>query len=144
MRGAGRRLTLGVAMLAAVTIPAGRAAGTTFEERSPGARALYTGIAVVANVVPVVSTLYAPRCLPGYVVCKVMFAGISFIAASGQIALSGGRDLTQTRAILYRGFAGDWYLTGRHTSGEVTAEVLPDPPSPPAGGEGGQWQPPPL
>jgi len=38
-------------------------------------RALYTGVALVANVTPFVSALYAPACLPGYLVCKLTYAG---------------------------------------------------------------------
>ena len=141
MRGAGPRLTVGVALLAAALGPVRNAAAVSFAERPMAAQALYTGIAVVANVVPIVSAFYAPRCLPGYVVCKVTFAGMSLIAATGQLVLSGGGDLGQTRAILHRGFAGDWYLTGRHTSREVTPDVLPEPPPPPSEKE---WEPPPL
>src|SRR5206468_3365528 len=112
--------------------------------RRPVEFTLYTGVAVVANVTPFVATLYAPRCLPGYVVCKLTYAGLSLAAAADQLVLSGGGDLAQTRAILHRGFAGDWYLTGRHVAGEVEAEPLPEPPAPaPGSGEGG-WQPPPL
>jgi hypothetical protein len=66
------------------------------------------------------------------VLCKALFAGASVVLAGGQIVLSGGGDLAQTRAILYRGFAGDWFLTWRHTAGEREPRPLPDPP-PPAG-----------
>jgi hypothetical protein len=141
MRRAGVRVALGVGVLAATLGPPRDAAAVPFEQRSGTARALYTGLAVVANVVPVVSTLYAPRCLPGYVLCKATFAGMSLIAATGQLALSGGGDLNQTRGILHRGFAGDWYLTGRHTSRDVAPDVLPEPPPPPSEGK---WEPPPL
>jgi hypothetical protein len=119
----------GVALLAGVL--ASEASATSYDERSAGARALYTSLAVVGNVVPLVPTFYAPRCLPGYVICKLMFAGTSVVAAGGQLFLSGGADIPQTKAILYRGFAGDWFLTGRHTSGELTPRLLPDPPPPP-------------
>jgi hypothetical protein len=112
-------------------------------QRSAGMRAVYTGIAVVANVVPGVSAIYAPRCLPGYVVCKVVFAGMSLIAAADQLVVSGAGDLEQTRGILHRGFAGDWYLTADHVSGAATPEPLPDPPTP-TGAGGGKWEPPPL
>jgi hypothetical protein len=111
-------------------------------EPSDTRHALDTGIAVVANVVPGVATLYAPRCLLGYVFCKTVFAAVSVIAAGDQLLMSGGGDMTQTRAILHRGFAGDWYLTARHVSGEATPQPLPDPPPPPSGG--GHWEPPPL
>ncbi|HLY37685.1 MAG TPA: hypothetical protein VKU61_06590 [Candidatus Binatia bacterium] len=111
-------------------------------DRSAARSALDTGIAVAANIVPGVSSLYAPRCLPGYVFCKAIFAVMSVIAAADQLALSGGGDLTQTRGILYRGFAGDWYIGTRHVRGEATPEPLPDPPPPPS--SGGKWEPPPL
>jgi hypothetical protein len=104
---------------------------------------LNTSVAVIANVTPGVATLYAPRCLPGYVFCKAIFAGVSVIAAADQLAFSGGADMAQTRAILHRGFGGDWVITPRHVAREVTPEPLPEPPPPASGGEGG-WEPPPL
>lgn len=137
-----RRWTLAhAAVLSACFAVPCRAAGGPYEQSSPVRRALYTGVAVVANVVPGISAIYAPQCLPGYVLCKLTFAGISVLAAADQLALSGAQDLTQTRAILHRGFAGDWILTGRHIAGEAEAHPLPEPPPPPS--EGG-WQPPPL
>ena len=120
------------------------AAAVSYDERSPAGRALYTGIAVIANIVPGVSTLYAPRCLPGYIMCKGLWAFVSVIAAAGQFVLSWEQDPVQTKGILYRGFAGDWFLTGRHTAGDLTPSPLPDPPPPPAGSGGGGWQPPPI
>ena len=122
--------------------PAQPRAAEPYESRSGASRALHTGLAAIANVTPVVSTLYAPRCLLGYVFCKALFAGASLVAAGDQLVMSGGGDLTQTRAILHRGFYGDWYLTARHVAGDATAVPLPDPPPPPS--EGGEWQPPPL
>jgi|SRR5215510_2516843 len=130
------------AVLAGLTLWATTALAAAPGERSGARHALDTGIAVVANVVPGVATLYAPRCLLGYVFCKSVFAVVSVIAAADQLALSGGGDMAQTRGILHRGFAGDWYLTARHVSGEATPEPLPEPPPPPA--EGGHWEPPPL
>jgi hypothetical protein len=123
---------------------AGSALAVPYEERSSAARAAYTGIAVIANVVPVVSTFYAPRCLLGYVMCKTVWAFVSVVAGADQFVLSGGQDRGQTRGILYRGFAGDWYLTGRHTAGDLSANPLPDPPPPASDSDGGAWQPPPL
>ena len=143
MRWPRRRLT-GAVVLAASLAHASVVQAVPYEQQSAVRRALYTGIAMVANVMPVVSAIYAPRCLPGYVVCKVAFAGISLIAAADQLALSGDADLTQTRGILYRGFRGDWFLTGEHVSGDKTPQPLPDPPPPPAEEGEGTWQPPPL
>jgi hypothetical protein len=138
-----RRLAVAAA-LAACLAGAGTARAASYDQQSPGMRALYTGVAVVANVTPFVSALYAPACLPGYVVCKLAYAGLSLAAAADQLVLSGGGDLAQTRAIMHRGFAGDWYLTGRHIAGEVEPQPLPEPRAPaPERGRGG-WQPPPL
>jgi hypothetical protein len=139
-----RRLGAYAVLVATLVVPVSSASAISYEERPAGMRALYTGIAVVANVMPGVSALYAPKCLPGYVVCKVVFAGISIIAAGDQFVMSGGGDRAQTRAILYRGFAGDWYLTGRHVSGDLTPEPLPEPPPASSEGGGGKWEPPPL
>ncbi len=137
-----RGLILAGTLLAAAITSASECVAASWEEQPAGRRALYTSVAAVANVVPVVSTWYVPRCLPGYVLCKAVYAFASVVAAGGQLALSGGGDLEQTRGILYRGFGGDWYLTGRHVSGEVTPEPLPEPPPPASGG--GKWEPPPL
>ena len=112
--------------------------------RSFGSQALLTGVAVIANVTPGVSTFYAPRCLPGYIFCKAIFAAVSVIAAGDQLALSGGGDMAQTRAILHRGFGGDWLITPRHIAREVSPEPLPEPPPPPTGENEGGWEPPPL
>jgi hypothetical protein len=131
------------AVLAAATLWGTTALGAP-GERSGARHALDTGIAVAANVVPGVASLYAPRCLLGYVFCKSVFAAVSVIAAADQLVLSGGGDMVQTRAILHRGFAGDWYLTARHVSGEAKPEPLPEPPPPPSEGGGGHWEPPPL
>jgi hypothetical protein len=136
------------------------ARATSWEEVSAAKRALYTSVAVLANVLPFLPTVWAPRCLPPYVVCKLAFASISLLAAADQLAISGGADRAQTRAILQRGFGGDWFLTGEHIAGARTPQPLPDPPPPqetgeahPSGGEGvegggspegGDWQPPPL
>src|SRR5207247_11318794 len=108
------------------------------------ARALRPGVNAHATRTPVVSALSAPRCLPGYGVCTLTYAGLSLAAAAEQLVLSSGADLAQTCAILHRGFAGDWYLTGRHVAGEVEPEPLPEPPAPAPGSGGSGWQPPPL
>jgi hypothetical protein len=115
-----------VAVLA-VAIPA----NADWDDRSPGQRAGYTTLAVVENVVPVASAFAAPRCLQGYVLCKLSFAAFSVVAAGEQLFMSGGSDMKQFEAVLHRGWAGDWYLTGAHAAGDKTPEVLPDP-GPPA------------
>jgi hypothetical protein len=126
------------------TLAAGPAAAAVpWEQSSAARRAWYTIGAVVANVTPL-SALYAPRCLPGYLLCKLSFAGISVLAAADQLAFSGGADLDQTRAILHRGFAGDWIMTPRHIAREATPEPLPDPPPPTGEGEHRGFEPPPI
>jgi hypothetical protein len=66
-----------------------------------------------------------------------------YTAAADPLARAGGGDTVQTRAILHRGFRGDWVLTPRHVAGDLEPQVLPDPPPPPSDGGTG-WQPPPL
>ena len=55
-----------------LTVPA---FGEPRTDHSALATTLYSGTAVVANVLPIVPAVFEPRCLPGYVVCKLMFAG---------------------------------------------------------------------
>jgi hypothetical protein len=116
-----------------------------YEELSGGRKALYTARAVTANVVPVASALTEPKCLQGYILCKLTFAAFSVIAAGESLVLSGGSDLAQPKAVLYRGFSGDWVVTPRDIAGDTKPDVLPEPP-PPAEGEkkGGDFVPPPL
>jgi hypothetical protein len=140
MPGAGLKAAVGFTL---VLMHAGLVSAGSYEEGSTASRALHTELATVANAVPVASAFYAPKCLPGYFLCKLSFAAVSVVAAADQLIFSGGGDLAQTRAILYRGFAGDWLLDGRHTAGDLEAHPLPDPPAPVGEGEG-TWQPPPL
>jgi len=120
----------------AVALPA----HADWDDRSTGQKAGYTALAVVENVVPVASAFAAPKCLPGYILCKAFFAFTSVVAAGEQFTMSGGSDHKQTNAILHRGFAGDWFLTGANAAGDVTANPLPDPgpgsnPAPGSGSE---------
>src|SRR4051812_41563602 len=140
MRFARRRIVC-TALLAGALMPAVGGAAEPWEQRSVASKTLYKSVAMVANVLPGASSFYAPKCLPGYVFCKAIFAGISVIAAAEHLLLAGDGDLQQTRGILYRGFAGDWFLTGRHITGDRQAQPLPDPPPPSTAG--GAWEPPP-
>lgn len=101
-----------------------------YEQRDWKERARYTAEAGAANLVPGASALVAPRCLPGYIACKASFAIASVIGAAEQLLMSGGSDLNQTKAVLYRGWAGDWYVTPRQIADGVQPQVLPDPPPP--------------
>jgi hypothetical protein len=141
------RRSSGALLLAAVLVPASLVRAAPYEQQSTTRRAVYTTVAMAANVLPVLSALYAPRCLSGYVVCKLVFAGVSLIAAAEQVFLSGDAHHAQTRAILYRGLAGDWYLTGAHIAGDRTPQPLPEPPPPVVedrSGAEGDWEPPPI
>ena len=140
MRFTGTRV-LGAAVLAGCLLHTGSVGAEPYEQRPALLRALYTGIAAVANVTPIVSAIFAPRCLPGYVVCKITFAASSLVAAADQLALSSGSDMGQTRAILYRGFAGDWYLTGEHIAADLQPDPLPEAAPPPTGADR-SWEPP--
>jgi hypothetical protein len=139
-----RRRVVCAATLLAGSLASAAVHAATWEERSTPARVGWTSLAAVANVVPIVSAVFAPKCLPGYIVCKITFAGMSLIAAADQLLFAGNGDTAQTKAILYRGFGGDWFLTGRHVNGDATPQPLPDPPPPTSAGDGGgAWEPPP-
>lgn len=125
-----------IGMVAVLTLLlGGHAHAVAYEDRSGVQRAGYTAVAVVYNVIPITAAVrwpstpvaIAPRCLPGYLLCKFSFAAVSVIAAGEQLVMSGGSDLAQTRAILHRGFAGDWLITGRHVAEDREADVFPDP-----------------
>src|SRR5262249_23654911 len=107
MRGMARVLLLGGGIVGFATH-----AQAAYEDCPAWQRAGYTVLGGIENVVPIASALAAPRCLPGYILCKLTFAGFSLVAAGEQLFMSGGSDMDQTRAILHRGFAGDWFLTG--------------------------------
>jgi hypothetical protein len=121
------------------------AQGVPYEELSSGRKALATSKAVAVNTLPVASGLEEPKCLQGYILCKLTFALFSVVAAGESLAMSGGADLAQPRGILYRGFSGDWVVTPRDMAGESKPEILPEAP-PPAPGEkkSGEFVPPPL
>ena len=116
-----------------------------FEELSRARRARYTAEAVAVNALPVVSAFEEPKCLQGYILCKVTFAAFSVVVAAETLVLGGGSDLAQPKAVLYRGFSGDWAVTPRDMAGDSNPNVLPEPP-PPAEGEkkSGDFVPPPL
>lgn len=138
---------LAATMLFALAMSRGGVAqAVPWEELSSGRRALYTAGAVAANTLPGASSLMEPKCLPGYIMCKFVFAAFSTIAAGESLVMSGGADTPHTKSILYRGFSGDWWITPRDVAGETKAEVLPEAP-PPAEGEekkSGDFKPPPL
>jgi hypothetical protein len=142
MRRAARGFTAVLGFVTVLGTGVARGDTATWEARSAGSRAWYTTGAVVANILPITSAFVAPKCITGYLTCKLGFAGVSIVAAAGQFFLSGGHDLAQTKAILTRGFSGDWYLTGKHVSGDVQPEPYPEIAPPPTEGSG--FTPPPL
>jgi len=143
MRMIARRLVM--ALLFTLALGHGTLAyAVPFEELSAGRRALYTGQAVAANALPVASAVVEPKCLQGYILCKLTFAAFSVVVAGESLALSGGGDLEQPKTVLYRGFSGDWVVTPRDIAGDTKPDLLPEPP-PPAEGErkSGDFVPPP-
>lgn len=99
----------------------------SFDDASTGKRALYVTGAILANVVPGVSALASPRCLPGYLICKVSFAAIGLIAGTEQLLL--GLDPKAFGSSIERGFGGDWVVTPHHIARGTKAQPYPDPPS---------------
>jgi hypothetical protein len=121
------RIVASTIVLLAATIGAPNVGFPAWDDRPATQRAAATAAAAAANVVPIASAFVAPRCLQGYILCKLSFAGLSLVAAGEQLFFSGGSDVAQTKAILHRGFAGDWILTGEHVAGDAEPQVLPDP-----------------
>jgi len=80
--------------------------------------------AVVVNVVPISSAFVQPRCITGYVLCKLSFAGLSVLAAGEQILLGG--DVDGARATLGRGFHGDWVVRPSHIARGRKPVVYPE------------------
>jgi hypothetical protein len=110
-----------------VVLASSQVARADFDDRPGWQRAGYTALAGVENVVPIVSAVGAPRCLQGYILCKLTFAGLSVVTAAEHLLFTGGSDMAQTEAVIHRGFAGDWILTPRHAAGDAEPQVLPDP-----------------
>jgi hypothetical protein len=124
--------TFQMALVSAVVL-AGitQAYALSYDERPVGQRVGYEAAAVAANIVPIASAVVEPKCLPGYILCKTSFAAMSVLGAYAQFFISGGSDMRQTSAILHKGFAGDWFVTGRHVAGDADPRVLPDLPARP-------------
>src|SRR4029450_3511848 len=116
-----------------------------FEELSRSKRTFYTARAVAANVVPGVSAVTEPKCIQGYILCKLTFALFSVVVAGETLALGGPADMAQPKGILYRGWSGDWAVTPRDIAGDTRPELLPEPPPPAEGApKSGDFKPPPL
>jgi hypothetical protein len=135
MRTIRRGIAATLLITVAVWAPVG-ARAASYEDSSTGKKVLYTAKAVAANALPVAGSLVEPKCLPGYFFCKLTFAFGSLLFAGENLAMSGGADIDQSRAILYRGFSGDWWVTPRDIAGDRQPQILPAPP-PPSGGSGG-------
>jgi hypothetical protein len=134
---------LDVTLAAALLTAAFGTSALAADEPTTGRKALDTAAAVVTNVVPVTSALVAPTCLPGYILCKLSYAGLSLVAAAESMVMSGGADSAQPAAILRRGFSGDWVVT----PDDIATRRPPDPypeVAPPASGGGSGFTPPPL
>ena len=116
-----RRVALVVTLLGTLSgvISTNAQAAGSYDERSTAGRVLLNGVAVLANVVPVLPALWAKPCLPGYVLCKATYAFASVLFAGEQVLFSGANDMPQASTIIRRGFGGDWFLTGRHINGDT-------------------------
>jgi hypothetical protein len=141
MRGAQKLLCVAV-VAGVLTSGVSPASAVTWEERSAGSRAWYTALAVVANVLPIASAFVAPKCIQGYILCKLTFAGIGMVAGGESAVMSGGSDPSEAGTVVKRGFSGTWYLTGRDIAGDTTPEPFPEI-APPAT-DGGGFEPPPI
>lgn len=113
-------LVVAVVSLAAIP-PAVPTVGA--DEGDAQATAWDSTVAVVTNVVPISSAFVQSRCLTGYIVCKLSFAGLSLVAAAEQVVLGG--DTKGARATLGRGFGGDWVVRPSDIASGREPEVYP-------------------
>ena len=95
-----------------------------FEELSRGKRARYTAEAVAVNTVPGVSAAAEPRCIQGYILCKLTFALFSGVVAGETLVLGGGGDMGLTTS---PGPKTELVVTSRRWM--VRRICLPDPPT---------------
>lgn len=110
------------AMVAALGLALALAPSRAHSDDSSIGRRLWNGLQAAAmNTVPVVSALAAPRCLPGYIACKVSFAAMGLVASGTQVIVGG--DVDGAGRTLQRAFGGDWVVTPRH----VATGAKPDP-----------------
>lgn len=95
---------------------------------NPGlARRAWYGIAAAGmNVLPVASAFASQRCLPGYIACKLSFAGMGLIASTAQIIIGG--DIDGARRTARRAIGGDWIVTPRHVAEGASPDPYPAPP----------------
>jgi hypothetical protein len=141
MRGAQKLLCVAVigGLLTAGVSPA---SAITWEERSAGSRAWYTALAVVANVLPIASAFVEPKCIQGYILCKLTWASIGVITGAESAIMSGGQDPGEAGTQVKRGYEGDWFLTGSDVAGDTTPQVFPEIAAPST--DDGGFEPPPI
>jgi hypothetical protein len=110
----------GIVALALVATPAAR----SDTDGTGGPNAWHSTVAVVTNVVPITSAFVHDRCITGYILCKLSFAGLSLLSATEQVVLGG--DTRGARATLGRGFGGDWVVKPSDVASGRKPDVYPD------------------
>ena len=116
--------TSGVAFALAATLSASPVHADGYDDAGGGRRFLYGAGAFAANVIPGVSVWASDRCLPGYVVCKLQFAGLGTLGALAQLFWGGDVDGAQTT--LARAYGGDWVVTPRQLATGNGADPYPE------------------
>lgn len=117
--------TIAAALAITVALATGPAHADVYDDLDGGKRFLYGAGAVAANIIPGVSVWAASKCLPGYVVCKLTFAGLGTLAAGSQIFWGG--DVSGAGTTAGRAFGGDWIVTPRQLANGTGADPYPEP-----------------
>jgi hypothetical protein len=117
--------TIAAALTVAFAFSASPVHADAYDELGGGRRFLYGVGSVAANVIPGVSVWAASKCLPGYVVCKLTFAGLGTLAAGSQLFWGG--DVDGAGATAGRAFGGDWFVTPRQLATGAGADPYPEP-----------------
>jgi hypothetical protein len=105
------RLVLGLVGFVAALVSS--ATADTLTARKWQQSLMYNGVPA-----PLIDTpgYTASKCLLPYPICKVMWAGISLVAAGEQLVTGG--DVEGAGSAVRRGFGGDWIVRPRHVSGD--------------------------
>lgn len=124
--GEGRLMSKTIRLLALLTaMLAATPAAVRADEVGIGHRIWYGVAAAALNVMPVVSVYASQRCLPGYVVCKLSFAGMGIVAAGTQLVIGG--DLNGAERTVRRAVGGDWLVLPHHVATGTKADPYPEP-----------------
>jgi len=114
-----------IKLIAPLLIAVSLAPLTTRAEAPTFGRRLWYGVSATAmNILPIVSVFASQRCLPGYIACKLSFAGMGLVASGTQLVAGG--DIKGARRTAERAFGGDWVVLPKHLANGTKPDPYPE------------------